>query len=61
MELQPVAELVTWLQTAQTRWGDGITYRLDSGALALYQNGKYRAALPLTERPMLTDWADEEA
>lgn len=64
VETHPVGELVTWLETAQMRWGHGnykVTYRLDGSALSIYQDGTYRAAVTLLGQPMLTDWADDDA
>lgn len=59
-----VSELVLWLSLARDRYGfanQRITYRLDGTSLAIYQDGRYRVAIPLNERPQLTDWADDDA
>ena len=63
-DTQSVSELVTWLETAQMRWGFAdhkLTYRLDGSALAVYQDDVYRAAISLVGQPQLTDWADDDA
>jgi hypothetical protein len=64
IDTQPIDELVMWLETAKMRWGHGnykVTYRLDGSGLSIYQDGVYRAAIPLVGQPMLTDWADDDA
>jgi hypothetical protein len=60
----PLSELIVWLETAQSRWeGHGeVTARLSGSALAIFQDGKYRAAIQLDEKhPMLSEWADDDA
>jgi hypothetical protein len=65
LDSYPIEDLLHWLTVAQMRWaGSGkyqVTYRLDGQGLSMYQDGFYRATLVLDQRPMLTDWADDNA
>ncbi len=59
-----LANLITWLNIAQLRWGDDarVTGRLEGSGLNIYQDGVYRAAVDLDdERPCLFHWADDDA
>jgi hypothetical protein len=59
-----LAELITWLESAQLRWQEGghVTGRLEGTAINLYQDGTFRAAIDLDDsRPQISHWADEDA
>lgn len=56
-----LGELITWLETARARWGH-VTGRLEGTGINIYQDGRYRAAIDLSdERPCLSHWADDDA
>jgi hypothetical protein len=57
-----LADLIHWLEIAQSRWDGEVTARRSGSTLAIFQDGNYRAAVDLDdERPYLSGFADADA